>query len=133
MWARKLKLLGGSPKMLLGALRDTVCRRRFFVSNVRDYELSSTNCLLMLQNLKGLPNIIWNQRSLKSILRLCNTYVRTCISPSQASGIRAGNTQKGCGHAADVHAYFHGNLRRKTVENFGGHVSNLCQVPYISS
>ena len=50
---------------------------------------------------------------------LCNAYIRTCISLSQASGIRTGSMQKGCGHGADVFLNFHGNLCRKTVKNFG--------------
>ena len=41
----KVKVTWRKSKSILGALRDAVCPRRFFVSNVRDYELSSTNCV----------------------------------------------------------------------------------------
>ena len=79
-------------------------------------------CLLMLQDPKGLLNIIWNQRSLYPSLFNSNdciihTYVHA-KTRHKASRICAGSTRKRHSNTADVLAGFHKNLCRKIAENF---------------
>ena len=117
----KVKLTWGKSKKAFGSVeRCSLSKTILRLKCPRSQIVFNKLCLLMLQNPKGLPNIIWNQRSRKSLFDcvIC-TYVCKCISPSQASGIHVGSTQKGCSHAADVFADFHRNLRRKTAKNFG--------------